>query len=64
MKKKVKSTKPMAGGTMLTFDDGTEEFMEGVQVSLTKPEGMDESMPEDESQDEEMMESIKKRQRL
>jgi hypothetical protein len=51
LKKKVTKTEAHKNGTMFTYDDGTEEFLEGVTASLNKD--MDASKFEVEEDDDE-----------
>lgn len=58
MKKKVIGTIIKPNGTMLKFEDGSEEFLEGIQASLSgKPEDMEE---DDKDDVEEQMSEMRK----
>ena len=53
MKKKVLKAEPQGNGSLLTYADGSQEFLEGVTVKINDP-GMDSKM-ELPAEDEEML---------
>lgn len=50
MTKKVVEATPQGNGTLLTYEDGKTEFLEGVTVTLNKNKQVD---PVDDSSDDE-----------